>query len=302
MKIDYDGNQIPYPLTVLRGRLLLAGVSKHQIESIILNLRNHQFDQSQTPIEGMLITYLRKKIPKENLPAFDILTEYEKLRRSSRETPPVVVILEGASASGKSMLALEVISLLSVTRIISTDTIRQVLRGVYSEEDYPELFCHTYQAFKHKQSGPEDLNPVLRGFHAQCDLMDSPIRSTIQRVLDEGTEALVEGVHILPGKLKGLGPSVIEILINPDSANHRAMFLTKHSTSGLKTVSADTELRETEFMAARAIQEYMEKLAKSSNVEIVPLISFEDASERIRVIILDVIRELVEEDSGARAK
>lgn len=298
MKIDFDGNQIPYPLAVLRGRLHLAGVSRPMTESIFQDLNERQFDSSRLPIEEELISHIRDKIPKELVANFDILTEYDRLRRTSLDTPPVVIVLEGASASGKSMLALDVISLLSATRIISTDTIRQILRGLHSEEEHPELFCHTYQAYKCRQSGPRELDPILRGFHAQCELMESAIRSTIQRVLDEGTEAIVEGVHILPGSLQILGPSVIEILINPDSASHHAMFLAKHSTSGLKTVSADAIIRDTEYRAARMIQEYMVELAKSSNIKVISLTDFKEAGALIRTIIFDAIKELVKSGSG----
>jgi 2-phosphoglycerate kinase len=199
------------------------------------------------------------------------------------------------------MLTLDFIVYLSITRIISTDTIRQILRGIHSKEEHPELHCHTYQAHKHRQVGPEELNPMIRGYLAQCALIGPAIRDAVERLVQEGAEGLVEGVHILPGSLHDISPGVLEILIHPEEAIHRTMFLAKHSTSGLKTVSSDTEVRENEFRAARQIQDHMVQLAKESGIKKVILADYEQASEELRFILLDKIRDLVKSTSGGKS-
>ncbi|MHA2004077.1 MAG: hypothetical protein ACW960_08225 [Candidatus Thorarchaeota archaeon] len=300
MKIDYHGDPIPFPLAVIRGRLLTAGLSRTDTEDILLKLAS-QSAASETSISmEVLATTTRELVPEAFLANYDLLARYEALRRTSSEVPPLVVIIEGASATGKSMLALDFIVYLSITRIISTDTVRQVLRGIHSRKKHPELYCHTYQAHKHRQAGPKGLNPIIRGYLAQCELMEPAIRAAVENLVHEGAEGIVEGVHVLPGSLQDLSPGILEILIHPDEAAHRAMFLAKFSASGLKTVSADAEVRENEFLATRQIQDHMAQLAKSNSIRKVTLSDYEQASEEIRFILLDKIRQLLGDTSGGK--
>jgi 2-phosphoglycerate kinase len=225
--------------------------------------------------------------------AFEILTRYEDLRRSSADIPPVIFILEGASSTGKSMIALEMIFNLGVTRILSTDTIRQVLRSIKDENKHPELFCHTYQAHIHKQVGSENLDPILRGFLAQLEHIDPFVKSGVQKFINEGTDALVEGVHIIPGALEGLSVGVIEILIDPDAKTHEEMFVSKYRSGKLRTVSKDEAIRINEFQAAKMIQEYMIEQAKAKNIHTIPFNDYENAVSSISRIIVKKVEDLV---------
>ena len=301
MKIDYHGDSIPFPLAVIRGRLLTAGLSHSDTEDILLKLASQSAATEEAISIETLTADARMLVPESFLADYDLLIEYETLWRTTSDAPPLVLILEGASATGKSMLALDFIAYLSITRIISTDTVRQVLRGIHSKEKHPELHCHTYQAHMYRQIGPKELNPMIRGYLAQCELIEPAIRDAVKRLVQEGAEGLVEGVHILPGSLQDISPGILEILIHPEESTHRAMFIAKHKTSGLKTVSPDAEVREDEFLAARQIQEYMAQLAKDKAVRKVILSDYEQASEEIRFIILDKIREIVKDKIGGRA-
>ncbi len=298
MKIDFHGNLLPYPLAAMRGRLLLAGLSRKAAEDMLHQLTSHDAVLKEHLSLGDLATETRKLVPHLFLENYDLLTRYESLRRSTSDVPPIILAVEGASATGKSMLALDFIVNLSITRIISTDTVRQVLRGIHTPEDHPELYCHTYQAHKYRQAGSQKLDPIVRGYLAQCELVGPAILTSVERLIQEGTEALVEGVHILPGSLQGLSPSIVEILIHPDEATHRSMFIAKHGTAGLKTVSSDADVRESEFEATRLIQEHMAHLAKKNSIPVVALEDYEQASEEIRRILLDAISHILNDISG----
>jgi 2-phosphoglycerate kinase len=298
MKIDFHGNPIPYPLAAIRGRLLLAGLSRVESEDILRQLASHDTDSKGHISLETLAEKARNLVPQPFLPDYDLLRDFETLRRTTSDVPPLILVIEGSSATGKSMLALDFIANLAITRIVSTDTVRQVLRGIHSPEKHPELYCHTYQAHLHRQAGSDEFDPIVRGYLAQCELMEPAIRAAVEGLVWEGTEALVEGVHIIPGSLRGLGPGILEILIHPEEATHRAMFLAKNSASGLKTVSADAKVRNHEFQATRLIQEYMAHLAESNSTQVVMLVDYEQASEEIRRHVLDKIRHLLKGTSG----
>lgn len=296
MRMKYRGKTIPYPLTALKGRLRLSGLSRLDAESAIAELQKRFSDNDEIPAYDDLISACRKSVRSMNaalLDDFDLLERFNSLRRKGTDTQPLVLVLEGASATGKSMLALDLIVNLAVTRIISTDTIRQVIRTGHSPDEYPELYTHTYQAHIHKQTGPEDLHPVVRGYIAQCEHIMPAVNQAVERVLNEGAEAIVEGVHITPGSLQGLGAGVVEVLINPPAEVHRIMFLAKCSTSGLKTVSDDIQVRHNEFEGTRLIQDYMLKCAAKESVEIVTLVDYEGAIAELNRIVMRTIRQLI---------
>ena len=297
MNIDVEGHKIPYPWVVIRGQLRLSGVNPWDVERIVANAV-HGLRKRDTVTEDDLVQACRSKIPAKDLAilhSFDVLTEYERLRRERIGPPPVVLALEGASGTGKSLLALTMIFNMAATRIISTDTIRQVLRDFRPKETNPELHCHTYQAYAHRQSGPENLNPVLRGYLAQCELICPQVQKMVQRVVAEGADTVVEGVHILPGDLHNICPSVLEVLVNPAPKVHKEMFITKHLTGKLRTVSDNESDRLKEFRAARLIQDYMVECVFKSETEIVGFTDYRQAEDAICQLVVAKIESLVED-------
>ena len=291
MRLRLRDEVVPYPLFTIKGRLRLSGLDDQAISEIM-----HYSVVQDSKTEEELFIHVRESLEsfKPDIPTnFETLTKYEQYRGKSSELPAIVVVLEGASATGKSLIALELMRDLTATRFISTDSVRQVLRGVMSEEKHPEIFCHTYQAHTHRQIGPADLDPVLRGFLAQCEIITPHIETMIENIIAEGTIAVVEGVHILPGSLQGFSPSAIEFLINPDAVTHKAMFAGKYEMGKLRTVSEDITVRAKEFEATRAIQEYMLEEAEKATVPVIALTDYDDALISISTHIVSVVRNLL---------
>jgi len=287
MRLRHHGIDVPYPLSVLRGRLRLCGLS-HLESSRVLN------DVKDLDSLDDLLNHVRTALKKRSdstIKDFELLTKYEELR-ADKTVPSLVIIMSGASATGKSIVALELVNDLVATRFISTDTVRQVLRNTVEKETHPELFTHTYQAHVHRQAGPEELLPTVRGFLAQCELITPHIKSMTERILSEGTLGVVEGVHVIPGELQGLSHGVVELLINPEEEVHRAMFISKHE-SGLRTVSEDPETRSQEFVVTREIQQYLSDEATREKVPIIAMNNFEDAYNQVANIILERVRRMV---------
>ncbi|UCH04993.1 MAG: hypothetical protein JSW05_02205 [Candidatus Thorarchaeota archaeon] len=296
MRINHHGAEMPYPMAALKGKLRLSGLSVLDADKTIMELERHFSSSGEIPTHEVLVETCRQLIESSGttiIQNFDTLVRYDTLRRSTY-IQPIVVVLEGASATGKSMLALDLIANLAATRIISTDTVRQILRGLHTPDQHPELYCHTYQAHVHRQSGSKDLPPMVRGFLAQCELIRPTVIKSVRRVLEEGADAIVEGVHMVPGDFQDLGTGVLEVLVNPQHDVHKTMFLAKYSASGLKTVSDDIEDRQREFEATRLIQEFMLKRATDTAVDAITLVDYEEAAKRLRVLVMNHIHRMVE--------
>ena len=58
----------------------------------------------------------------------------------------LLILLGGSSGTGKSTLASLVASRLGISTVLSTDTIRHIMRNFVNREENPILFCSTYEA------------------------------------------------------------------------------------------------------------------------------------------------------------
>ncbi|MHA1290162.1 MAG: hypothetical protein ACTSPB_22505, partial [Candidatus Thorarchaeota archaeon] len=274
MKVRIQDQEIPFPLTTISGRLKLCGLSDKATSQILTDIKQTKLDS-----EEKIFTHIKDALSKEPRiiqRSFETLNSYEQLRGTSDKVPSFILALEGASATGKSMLAIDFVHYLSSTRFISTDTVRQVLRGIYTREDHPELYCHTYQAYTKRQTGDESLDPVIRGYIAQCEVIGPSVIEMVKRIYSEGASAIVEGVHLEPGSINQIGSGVLEILVNPDEDTHKSMFITKYVAGKLRTVSKDASTREEEFLSTRKIQDYMIYKAEKNKIPIIELESYEN--------------------------
>ncbi|TFH04889.1 MAG: hypothetical protein E4H14_13805 [Candidatus Thorarchaeota archaeon] len=292
MRIKIQDQEIPFPLTTLQGRLLLCGLSEITTAQIISDLKVSQTSTEEKMIKSV-IAALKCESP-EILKNYETLNSYDQLHESTDKSPPFILALQGASATGKSMLAIDFVHYLSATRFISTDTVRQVLRGIYTREEYPELYCHTYQAYIHRQAGDQNLDPVIRGYKAQCEIIGPPVTEMVKLIYSEGASTIIEGVHLEPGSIGHIGISVLEVLINPSEDTHKSMFITKHAVGKLRTVSKNASTREEEFLSTRKIQEYMISKARKSEVPIIELKSYDTARSEISNLIISKIEEIIE--------
>lgn len=85
-----------------------------------------------------------------------------------------MVLLAGTSGTGKSTLASLLGSRLGISTVLSTDTIRHVMRNFVSKEENPVLFASTYEtsafvSYSFKRSALD---------HALCILLEINIGST----------------------------------------------------------------------------------------------------------------------------
>jgi len=289
-----DSREIPYPSNILFGHLLLSGLFHCDAERVVTTtLRNLDRSEVATLNRAIYTEAIRaaESVSKSAAHRLRLIFRYQTARGES-SLPPVIVVLEGASATGKSMLAIQLTYELGATRVLGTDTVRQVLRSLHNEAEVPELFCHTYQAHQYRQAGPETLSAVIRGFIAQCEIVQPYVVRSLERISREGAEAVVEGVHLIPGAVAHID-GVIEVLVDPPPQMHRAMFIGKRKLGRLTTVASDPKQREVEFDAARQIQEYMLAEAAKNNIYVIRLRDYESAMSEVRGLILAKMETLL---------
>ena len=148
---------------------------------------------------------------------------------------PIVLLVGGATGTGKSTVATEVAHRLGITRVTSTDTVRQTMRAFFSQKFMPSIHYSSFEA------GPavrihegEDDDAALLGFKEQTRNVLVGVKAVIARALEEGYSVAVEGVHLVPGALPRSyeGAVVVQCMLEiEDEDEHARHFWVRDSGS-----------------------------------------------------------------------
>ena len=121
------------------------------------------------------------------------LRRYQELRELDL---PLVILVGGATGTGKSTVATELAYRLGITRVTSTDFVRQTMRAFFSHEFMPSIH---YSSFEAGEAMPDADDPLVAGFLEQSRNVLVGVRASIERALQEGWSMVLEGVHLVPG-------------------------------------------------------------------------------------------------------
>lgn len=120
-------------------------------------------------------------------------------RRHQESGRPLLLLLGGAAGVGKTTIAVEVAHRLGIGRVLSTDSIRQIMRIMLSRDLVPALHASSYDAWKtlgHESPGEDD---VVEAFRAQAATVSVGVRASLDRAVAENTSLVLDGVSIVPG-------------------------------------------------------------------------------------------------------
>ncbi len=196
------------------------------------------------------------------------VTQLHRLAELQSLDVPIIVLIGGSTGTGKSTVAAEVAHRLGITRVASTDFIRQTMRAFFAREFMPTIH---YSSFEAGQAVDEDVtgDPTVVGFVDQCRHVCVGVEAAIHRSLTEGWSMVMEGVHLVPGLLP---PEVAGALIVPvvveiaDPDVHRMHFHVRDvSTGGIRAM--DKYLENLEDI--RRIQTYVVARARREGVPVV---------------------------------
>ncbi|HVE91131.1 MAG TPA: hypothetical protein VNE62_02370 [Actinomycetota bacterium] len=189
---------------------------------------------------------------------------------------PLIVLIGGATGVGKSTIATQLAARLGITRIVSTDAIREVMRSLFSENIMPTLHVSSFeadQALRHPI--PRSADPVIVGFEEQVRAVAVGIQALIERSVLEGTDLIIEGAHLVPGYLEGpwqeKAVHVPLIITVEDEDLHRSHFALRSQDSRSRGV--DKYL--TSFANIRKVQKYIRSLALQRGAHVIPSYSLD---------------------------
>jgi 2-phosphoglycerate kinase len=176
---------------------------------------------------------------------------------------PIVLLVGGATGTGKSTVATEVAHRLGITRVTSTDFIRQTIRAYFPPGEMPAVHASSFEV-----GGGE-------GFLEQTRRVLVGVDASIARALTEGWSMVIEGVHLVPG----LVPSEIEgallvhaILCVDNAEEHRSHFEIRDAVTGgvrplVKYLDAMDEIRLLQELIVDRAAQYDVPVIESTSIE-----------------------------------
>jgi 2-phosphoglycerate kinase len=181
---------------------------------------------------------------------------------------PILLFVGGATGTGKSTVATEAAHRLGITRVTSTDFIRQTIRAFFSEAFMPSVH---YSSFEAGQSvvDAETGDPTILGFLEQTRNVLVGVDGAIQRALTEGWSMVLEGVHLVPGMVPRRidGVLVVNAILAIESEEvHRTHFHVRDMTTG-GVRAMDKYLEQLEDI--RRIQAHIVRRAEKTGVPVI---------------------------------
>ena len=192
------GRGLPFSKGILSQSLLAAAIDPHdafevarEIERALVSRGEREVDRRE--LRGLAYRVLGERIGAEAARRYLVWRKYQHPER------PVMILLGGAAGVGKTSLALEVAHRLGIGRVLSTDSIRQIMRLMLSPAIAPAIHGSSYDAHRLLSSERKSADRVIGGFREQAATVSVGIRASLERAVNENASLVMDGVSLVPG-------------------------------------------------------------------------------------------------------
>lgn len=274
--VVYEGEHAqPFSRGLLARSLMAAGVENDRAYNIATEVHSDlRRDGLESVSNAELALRVAERLEREE--DRETAARYRTMRRIGRLPRPLVLYVGGATGTGKSTLALDLAPLLRIYQINATDTIRQVMRMVFSPAILPGLHRSSFEVPRDwmvpegtSRSESGSASEVLRAFEEQATRVCVGVRAVVERALAENMSVVIEGVHLVPPlvpfpDLEGAAYQVMLMLSTLDEETHRSRFLQRGGMSGRQASHYLEHLP--------AIREIQEHLLLQSELHDIPIL------------------------------
>ena len=271
--------ETPFSRGILAQTLTQAGARMEIAHGIASEIRAELLAEELFVVEEEeVLARVREKLVRSDVMVVGRLDKWRVLRESSE---PVVVLIGGATGVGTSTLAADVARRLNIQSVVGTDSIREVLRRAISPDLLPVLHKSSYEITAEDIRVPvEEHEMALFGFRAQAAQVAVGVEALVDRGLKEGTNLVIEGVHLVPEIILGRyldHPNVCTLVVYlADPRQHRSRFYIRALGTAMRR-PAEEYIRY--FEQIREIHDYIVQSAARTGVQAVENLSIENTSD-----------------------
>ncbi|WP_027482695.1 ATP cone domain-containing protein [Deinococcus pimensis] len=296
---DDTGLAVPFSKGILAQSLLAAGLSPDFARRVARETQQRLRGTQPRTVSREEVSRTVEHILRRDI-GEDVAARYHLLRLIRRPGRPIVVLLGGVSGTGKSFLASEIAYRLGIPRIVSTDSVREVMRAMVSPALLPTLHASTFNAWEALlepgEARPEHPSEeqLVAGFREQVAQVSVGLGAIVRRSIEEGTSVVLEGVHVAPGYLMSeafAGAFVVPMLVTvPDEEEHRRHFEARdHQTEQHRPLGRYLRY----FKEIRVLHDYLAELGRRTNVPTLHALSLDEAADQaVEIVAQRVLAEL----------
>jgi len=274
----------PYSKGLMARALVAVGVPLGRAYELAKRIDQDLFERGEQTIELERVEELAVEVLGE-VEGAEAVRRLRRFRELHELDLPVIVLVGGATGTGKSTVATEAAYRLGITRVTSTDFVRQTMRAFFSQEFMPSIHYSSFEAAAGLREPEQAEDPVLAGFLEQTRNVLVGVRASIERALEEGWSMVLEGVHLVPGMLPRIeGALVVQcVLAIADEEEHSTHFLVRDAGfDGLRPHAKYIDRLDD----IRHIQDHIVRRAKRHRVPVITHTDMRKATDSVLELVL----------------
>lgn len=294
IRIVSQGHGVPFSKGLLAQSLTATGLSPDAAHRVALEVERQLLDEgtAEISVEELHPLVGRALAATEGSLYFE---RYQRWHQVALEERPIIILIGGATGVGKSTIATQLAHRLGIVRIISTDSIRQVMRAFFSQSLMPEVHYSSFDAGEAiRIPVSKNVNRQLVGFAEQVEMVSVGVAAIVERAISEGTAMVVEGVHVVPGLFPATTVGWEQALLLPivvavrDAELHRShFFVRERETDGRRPF--ERYLRN--FAEIRRIQDFILARATDEGTLVIDNVNIDDTVG----MVVDALYKLMDE-------
>ena len=288
-----DQGLLPYSKGVMSQTMTAAGLAPGRAYELATQVESRLIRSGATELPAAELLDMALQVVREE-EGDEAAMRFRRWTILKRKDVPIIMLIGGTTGSGKSTVATQVAHRLGITRITSTDLIRQVMRAFFSPELMPVLHHSSFDVPVTGLGIPaEERDLALLGFLEQARQVSVGAQAIFERAQRERMSTLIEGVHLVPGLMQHLDTArvaMVEVVVHiADEETHRSHFTMRSlQTDGARPV--DHYLAN--FDRIRQIQDYLIGQAQRRGVPVLENTYMDDTVRRLTDYTLDIVERV----------